>query len=116
MIRRFLVLAGLLWVAGCEEELTVPGRCPELCPGGQPTVFDTVIPALEASDTTFFGYSGHLGITSLLVSNGLEAGEARAWVRFPERSDSITRYSSLAPRRADSDPASRASVARRSWW
>jgi hypothetical protein len=90
MIRRFLVLAGLLWVAGCEEELTVPGRCPELCPGGQPTVFDTVIPALEASDTTFFGYSGHLGITSLLVSNGLEAGEARAWVRFPERSDSIT--------------------------
>ena len=90
MIRLFGGLFLLVLLAGCEEELTVPGRCPELCPGGQPTVFDTIIPALDASDSTFFGYSGHGALTALLVSDGLDAGEARAWVKFPERSDSIT--------------------------
>ena len=90
MIRLFCGLFLLILLAGCEEELTVPGRCPELCPGGQPTVFDTIIPALAASDSSFFGYSGHGALTALLVSDGLEAGEARAWVKFPERPDSIT--------------------------
>lgn len=90
MIRLFGGLFLLILLAGCEEELTVPGRCPELCPGGQPTVFDTIIPALDAGDSSFFGYSGHGALTALLVSDGLEAGEARAWVKFPERPDSIT--------------------------
>ena len=90
MIRLFVGLTLLLLLVGCEEELTVPGRCPELCPGGQPTVFDTIIPAIDAGDSSFFGYSGHGALTALLVSDGLEAGEARAWTKFPERPDSIT--------------------------
>lgn len=85
-----LPLAALLLLAGCEEELTVAGQCPELCPGGQAAVRDTIILAVEASDTAFFGYTGRSGVSSLLVSDGLEAGEARAWVRFPKRADSVT--------------------------
>lgn len=82
-------LAFPVLLAGCEEQLTVPGRCPELCPGGQPVVRDTIVLAIPGSDTTFAGYSGLGEITSLLVSNGLAAGEARAWIRFPQRADSV---------------------------
>jgi len=83
-------LVSVLVLAGCEEELTVPGQCPELCPGGQPVVLDTIVLATQGSDTAFFGYSDRTAISSLLVSDGLEAGEARGWVRFPQRSDSVT--------------------------
>jgi len=58
--------------------------------GGQAQVVDTIIFAIEGSDTAFFGYSDRSRISSLLLSDGLEAGEARAWVRFPRRSDSVT--------------------------
>ena len=38
-MRLWLVfLLSALVLAGCEEELTVAGQCPELCPGGQPVV------------------------------------------------------------------------------
>ena len=80
----------VLVVAGCTEELTVPGQCPELCPGGQPVVLDTILLATEGSDTAFFGYSDRATISSLLVSDSIAAGEARSWVRFPQRSDSVT--------------------------
>ena len=90
MSRWILLLASALLLAGCEEELTVPGQCPELCPGGPALVRDTIVLAIEGSDTAFFGYTGRSSISSLLVSDGLEAGEARAWVRFPKRSDSVT--------------------------
>ena len=90
MSRWILWLASALLLAGCEEELTVPGQCPELCPGGPALVRDTIILATEGSDTAFFGYTDRSDISSLLVSDGLEAGEARAWVRFPRRSDSVT--------------------------
>jgi hypothetical protein len=90
MSRWILFFASVLVLAGCEEELTVPGQCPELCPGGQPVVLDTILLATEGSDTAYFGYSDRSAVSSLLVSDGLEAGEARAWVRFPKRSDSVT--------------------------
>lgn len=85
-----VMLASVLVLAGCEEELTVAGHCPELCPGGQAVVLDTIVLATEGSDTAFYGYSDRSRVSSLLVSDGLEAGEARAWVRFPARSDSVT--------------------------
>jgi len=90
-MRRFL-LAGLLalGVAACQEDLTVPGGCPEFCPGGQPALLDTIITAVPASDTAFFGYYGWEDVSSLLVSNDASIGEARAWYRFPPRSDSVT--------------------------
>lgn len=90
MIRWIVFLASVLILAGCEEELTVPGQCPELCPGGQPVVLDTILFATEGSDTAFFGYTDRSTVSSLLISDGIEAGEARAWVRFPKRSDSVT--------------------------
>lgn len=90
MSRWILFLASVLVLAGCEEELTVPGQCPELCPGGQPVVLDTVLFATEGGDTAFFGYTDRSGVSSLLISDGLDAGEARAWVRFAKRSDSVT--------------------------
>lgn len=90
MMRLLLpLLAASMLLVGCEEELTVPGQCPELCPGGQPVVRDTIVLAIEESDSSFFGYTGRGSVTSLLVSNGLAAGEARAWVEFPVRPDSI---------------------------
>jgi len=90
MSRWILFLASVLVLAGCEEELTVPGQCPELCPGGQPVVLDTIVYATEGSDSAFFGYSDRRSVSSLLISDGVAAGEARAWVRFPRRSDSAT--------------------------
>src|SRR5262245_4815867 len=90
MSRWIVFLASVLILAGCEEELTVPGQCPELCPGGQPIVLDTIVSATEGSDTASFGYADRSAVSSLLVSDGITAGEARAWVRFPRRSDSVT--------------------------
>ena len=90
MSRWILFLASVLILAGCEEELTVPGQCPELCPGGQPVVLDTIVLVTQGSDTAFFGYSDRRAVSSLLISDGVAAGEARAWIRFPRRSDSVT--------------------------
>jgi len=83
----FVVLAAA--TTACQEELTAPAQCPELCPGGESRVFDTVLTPLPGSDTSFSGYvSRHRGGT-MLVSNGLPAGEARAAYRFGPRLDSI---------------------------
>ena len=90
-MRKVLLAASLLLAgAACTEELTVPGHCPELCPGGQPELRDTIIVATEGRDSAFAGYLGYNEVPSLLVSNGLTAGEARAWYLFPKRADSIS--------------------------
>jgi hypothetical protein len=89
MRRALVVLALSLGAAACEEELTVPGACPEFCPGGQPALLDTIIHAVPAGDTAFVGYSGWQSVSSLLAANEFGAGEARAWYRFPARSDSV---------------------------
>jgi hypothetical protein len=88
-------LAGIaaiaLTAAGCKEDLSAPGHCPELCPGQQIPVFDTTIVAEAASDSSFFGFLPKAARQGLLVSNGLPAGEARAFVVFPAiRSDSFS--------------------------
>ena len=83
--------AGLLALGGCQESLNTPGDCPTLCPGEQVIVRDTAIEAIPASDSSFFGYQARSGRTALLVSNGLAAGEYRAFVVFPRvRTDSVT--------------------------
>ncbi len=51
--RAIIVSRGTRWAAcvvalaagavACQEHLTSPGQCPELCPGGTPTVYDTVL-------------------------------------------------------------------------
>jgi hypothetical protein len=76
-------------IVGCQERLTAPGECPELCPGGESQVFDTVITPLPNSDTSFTGYITRNSARALLVSNGLIASEDRAVYRFQPRQDSI---------------------------
>jgi hypothetical protein len=89
-MRSLVFTAGLtLLLAGCEEKLTIPGQCPDFCVGGRTEVTDTVIYANQGGDSTFVGYAGWGQLTSLLISDGLPAGEARGWYRFPVRSDSI---------------------------
>jgi hypothetical protein len=83
----FAMLAGA--ITGCQERLTAPAECPELCPGGQSQVFDTVIAPLANSDTSYVGYVARTSSGALLVSNGLPASEDRAVIRFNARDDSI---------------------------
>jgi len=83
------VLAGLAGSTGCQERLTAPAECPELCPGGESQVLDLVINPLPNSDTSFTGYVAPNLAAALLVSNGLPASENRAVVRFNARPDSL---------------------------
>ncbi|HEU4523675.1 MAG TPA: hypothetical protein VFR62_01560 [Gemmatimonadales bacterium] len=83
----FLALAGTS--TGCQEQLTAPAVCPELCPGGNARVFDTVLAPLPNADSSYTGYVPRHRAGSMLVSNGLPAGEARTVYRFGPRIDSI---------------------------
>lgn len=89
-MRRWLGgLLALAAAAACQERLTAPADCPELCPGGEAPVFDLVLSPLPASDSSFSPYLVAGAGNSLLVSNGLPAAEARAVYRFSPRQDSI---------------------------
>lgn len=82
--------AGLaLVMTGCQERFTAPGECPELCPGGNATVFDTVLTPIAGQDSSATGYVARGGGGALLSSNGLPASEDRAVYRFLARGDSI---------------------------
>jgi hypothetical protein len=84
-------------VTACQERLTSPAECPELCPGGSPPVFDTIVPAVAGLDSSFpaaadiasGGYVNRGRGTALLLSNGFPASEDRAVYRFAPRSDQI---------------------------
>ncbi len=67
----FLVLAGV--TTACQEELTAPAVCPELCPGGNARVFDTVLTPLPGADSSFAGYVARHRAGTMLESNGLPA-------------------------------------------
>ena len=83
----FVILAAA--ITGCQERLTAPGECPELCPGGESRMFDTVINPLANLDSSYVGYVSRTSAGALLVSNGLPASEDRAVIRFNARPDSI---------------------------
>ncbi|HEV8358259.1 MAG TPA: hypothetical protein VGQ17_16015 [Gemmatimonadales bacterium] len=84
--------AALMLVAtlACTEKLTAPVNCPELCPGESLIVRDTVLLPLVGMDSSYTGYLAANEVPALLVSDGLAAGEARAFADFPKRSDSIS--------------------------
>jgi hypothetical protein len=84
-----LSFAAVAVLASCTERLTTPADCPDQCPGSSLIVRDTVIEAIFDLDSTYTGYIRATDIPALLVSNGLAAGDARAWVTFPRRADSV---------------------------
>ena len=102
MRRLVLALAGALVLGACTEELTTPGSCPTLCPGGTPAVRDTVLTAVVGGDSAFTGYSAIVDGVSLLVSNGGALGETISMVRFNPRGDSVLVVDSLRPFTIDS--------------
>jgi hypothetical protein len=91
---RLLGLAGglVLVVAlagGCQEQLTSPGQCPQLCPGGDVETVDLVLTPTVGRDSTYTGYVNRGDGVALLVSNGFAVSENRAAYRMSPRPDSI---------------------------
>jgi hypothetical protein len=84
-----LSFAAVAVLASCTERLTTPADCPDQCPGNSLIVRDTVVEATFDLDSTYTGYIRATDIPALLVSNGLAAGDARAWATFPRRADSV---------------------------
>jgi len=83
-------LAAVAALSGaCSEKLLTPVNCPELCPGGQIVVYDTVLTPIAGEDSTFTGYVAANQSTGFLVSNDLPAADARGFVRFLRRSDTV---------------------------
>lgn len=87
---RLLGVAGIVALTACQEDLTTPGDCPGLCPGGSPLVFDTVITPLFATDSSFRGFVTAIQSIALLVSDGLPTGDSRAFAFFTPVDDSLT--------------------------
>ena len=85
-----LLLLALTGAIACQEKLATPTDCPELCPGSGLIIRDTVLTARLGLDSTFTGYLRADQVGALLVSNGLDAGEARSFAVFPARSDSVS--------------------------
>jgi hypothetical protein len=84
-----LLLLGVFLAVACRDDLNAPVDCPALCPGGQPPVLESLIPARDSADSSFVGYvPAGLGI-SLRVSNGLPVSEDRGIVQFLSRPDTI---------------------------
>lgn len=76
-------------LGGCQEELTAPADCPELCPSGSAEVQELLLSPLLGSDSSHSPYLNPGNGVTLLVSNGLPAAEARTAYRFLSRPDSI---------------------------
>ncbi|MHB1327325.1 MAG: hypothetical protein ACYC2K_03910, partial [Gemmatimonadales bacterium] len=57
-----------LALAGCQDRITTPGTCPDLCPGDPIVIRDTTILPIAGSDSTFFGYADRSDRLGLLVS------------------------------------------------
>lgn len=88
MRRSTFALIAVLGIGGCQEKLTAPGGCPELCPSDNLVIEDVV---LEAQlDSTYTGFLGAGEGTRLLLANGLGGEDFISVVRFARRSDSIT--------------------------
>ena len=49
-------LALLLGLAGCTEQVTAPGVCPDYCPGGEIVIVDTIFADIVGRDSAFTGY------------------------------------------------------------
>ena len=87
--RPAVALLAALAALACQERLASPADCPALCPGTSPEVRDTILTAIADADSTYDGYLSLGEVPSLLVSNGLPGREARTFIQFPKRGDTI---------------------------
>jgi hypothetical protein len=101
-VRALVMLLALGVVGACQEELASPTECPELCPGLSLIIRDTTIFANQDQDSSFSGYVGAEEMSALLISDGINAGEARAFATFPKRPDSVTVGGTTLPITVDS--------------
>jgi len=78
-------------VAACSEQLTQPGQCPQLCPGGAPVGQEEILAALPGNDSTFTGYTEASSGSVMLVGSGIPtlADTSYGVIKFAARSDSI---------------------------
>jgi hypothetical protein len=88
-LRAAALLVAIAAATACQEKLTSPADCPEICPGGQPQTVDTVLTAVANQDSSFGSYVERGGGLALLASNGLDGAQDRPIVRFLARSDSL---------------------------
>jgi hypothetical protein len=87
-------LAGALVVllalgSACQERLTSPGDCPQLCPGGEVRTLDVVLAPRTGLDSTYTGYNAPSTAFALLLSNGFDVSDNRVAYRMSPRPDSI---------------------------
>jgi hypothetical protein len=89
--RSGLLVATLALAAACSEQLTQPGQCPELCPGGTPQSQEEILTALPGQDSTFTGYTERSSGSVMLVASGIPtlADTSVGVIKFAARSDSI---------------------------
>jgi hypothetical protein len=102
---RFALVALLaLGTFACQEQLTQPGRCPELCPGGSAQGEEAILVALPNQDSLFTGYVQRLAGGSLLVGSGIPTATDTSFgiVKFDPRPDSVTFVNALLPYTIDS--------------
>ena len=85
-----LVAVAALSAAACQEKLASPTECPELCPGNSLDVQEVVLLPVTGADSSYTGYLSASEIPALLVSDGIDAGEARSFMAFPRQADSTT--------------------------
>lgn len=101
-VRAFGALLALGAAVACQEELAAPTDCPELCPGSGLIIRDTLLELVQDRDSSFTGYLGANEMTALLISDGINAGEARAFATFPDRPDSAVAGGQTLPITVDS--------------
>jgi hypothetical protein len=82
-------MAAVALFVACTDRITAPAQCPELCPGADVEVVDTVLTGVVSSDTTFRGFLEPKNAPILVVSD-LPAARTRVVARFQPRPDSIT--------------------------
>ena len=88
-LRSAITLMLALSGTACLEQLATPADCPDLCPGTSLVVKDTVLDVLPEQDSTYIGYLQADRVGAVLVSNGIEAGDARGFAVFTDRPDSV---------------------------
>ena len=71
----------LVLVAGCKEQLSSPGKCPELCPQGHVQLADTVLTSADTADTSVRGFVLVREAAYLLAST-LDSLQSVVLVRF----------------------------------